>query len=410
MLLIEIFRLAFASLTSNKLRSSLTILGIAVGVFSVIGVMTLINGMRTSVENGLNVLGANSFQINKWQPRISFSSADRSRFRNRRDITYTVANRFREQMGDSARINLQISRGGQTVINRDRRTNPNVVLYGTDENFITAFNYDVAVGRNLGPDDVEYGRPVCVLGADVIEKLFGSEEALGHLVRINSQNYTVVGVLAAKGTSFGMSQDNLVLAPITRWLTIYGRAWRSVSINVQAPTQAELAATQEKATGVMRLVRGLHPEDLNDFEVFSNESLIEAFNKIADIVSIGALVISAIALLASGVGVMNIMLVSVTERTKEIGVRKSIGAKKRNILLQFLAEAVALSLIGGVAGVAIGVGGGNAVAMFMNTAITFPWMWAGIGMLVCGGIGIIFGLYPAWKAARLDPIEALRYE
>ena len=409
MLLVEIFRLAFSSLMSNKLRSSLTILGIAVGVFSVIGVMTLINGMRVSIENGLNVLGANSFQISKW-PAISFSSADWARYRNRRDITYTIASRFKEQMGDSARINLRIGRGGQTVINRDRRTNPNVQLAGTDENFITAFNYDVAVGRNLGPDDVEYGRPVCVLGADVVEKLFGHEEALGHLVRINSQNYMIVGILAAKGTSFGQSQDNLVLTPITRWLAIYGRAWRSVSINVQALSQADMAATQEKATGVMRLVRGLHPEDLNDFEVFSNESLIEAFNKIADIVAIGALVISAIALLASGVGVMNIMLVSVTERTKEIGVRKSIGAKKRNILLQFLAEAVALSLIGGVAGVAIGVGGGNGVAMLMNTEVTFPWMWAIIGLLVCGGIGVIFGLYPAWKAARLDPIEALRYE
>ena len=409
MLLVEIFRLAFSSLMSNKLRSSLTILGIAVGVFSVIGVMTLINGMRVSIENGLNVLGANSFQIDKW-PAISFSPTDRDCYRNRRDITYAVASRFKEQMGDSARINLRIGRGGQTVINRDRRTNPNVQLTGTDENFITALNYDVAVGRNLGPDDVEYGRPVCVLGADVVEKLFGREEALGHLVRINSQNYTIVGVLAAKGTSFGQSQDNLVLTPITRWLAIYGRAWRSVRINVQAPNQADMTATQEKATGVMRLVRGLHPEDLNDFEVFSNESLIEAFNKIADVVAIGALVISAIALLASGVGVMNIMLVSVTERTKEIGVRKSIGAKKRNILLQFLAEAVALSLIGGVAGVAIGVAGGNAVAMIMNTAITFPWMWAFIGLLVCGGIGIGFGLYPAWKAASLDPIEALRYE
>ena len=409
MLIVEILRLAFSSLTSNKLRSSLTILGIAVGVFSVIGVMTLINGMRTSVETGLNVLGANSFQISKWPP-ISFSSSDRSRFRNRRDITYTVASRFKEQMGDSARINLRIGRGGQTVINRDRRTNPNVQLAGTDENFITAFNYDVASGRNLSSDDVEYGRPVCVLGADVVEKLFGGENALGRLVRINSQNYTIVGLLAAKGSSFGQSQDNLVITPITRFLTIYGRAWRSIGINVQSPTQADMAAIQEKATGVMRLVRGLHPEDLNDFEVFSNESLIEAFNKIADIVAIGALVISAIALLASGVGVMNIMLVSVTERTKEIGIRKSIGAKKTNILMQFLAEAVALSLIGGVAGVAIGVGGGNAVAMLMNTAVTFPWLWAGIGLAVCGGIGIVFGLYPAWKAASLDPIEALRYE
>lgn len=407
MLLAEILRLAFSSLTSNKLRSSLTILGIAVGVFSVIGVMTLISGMRSSIEGGLNVLGANSFQINKFPP-LSFS--DWSRFRNRRDVTHAVASRFKDLMGDSARVNLQLGRGGKVVVFKDRRTNPNVYVRGTDENFITAFNYDVAIGRNLGPDDVEYGRPVCLLAGDVVQKIFGDEDAISRMVRIDGQNYTVIGVLAAKGSSFGGSMDNFVMVPITRFLTIYGRQYRSISINVQAPSQADLPATQDRAIGMMRLVRGLHPEDLNDFEVFSNESLIEAFNKIADVVAIGALIVSAIALLASGVGVMNIMLVSVTERTKEIGIRKSIGAKKRNILLQFLAEAVALSLIGGVAGVIIGVVGGNAVALVMKTAVTFPWLWTGIGLLVCGGIGITFGLYPAWKAAALDPIEALRYE
>lgn len=407
MLIAEIFRLAFSSLTANKLRSSLTILGIAVGVFSVIGVMTFINGMRGSIESGLNVLGANSFQISKF-PAISFS--DWNRFRNRRDVTYAIANRFKDLMGDSAKVNLQIGRGGQTVIFRDRRTNPNVRLMGTDENYVTALNFEIAAGRNLGADDVEYGRPVCLLGSDVVQKLFPDEEALGKVVRMNGQNYTVVGLLAPKGSAFGGNPDALVMTPISRFLAVYGRSMRSISLNVQALNQAELAATQDKAVGTMRLVRGLHPEDLNDFEIFSNESLIEAFNKIADVVAAGALIISAIALLASGVGVMNIMLVSVTERTKEIGIRKSIGAKKRSIMLQFLSEAVALSLIGGVAGVAVGVGGGNAAAYFMNTAITFPWMWAGIGLGVCGGIGVIFGLYPAWKAASLDPIEALRYE
>ncbi len=408
MLFIEILRLAFSSLSSNKLRSGLTVLGIAVGVFSVIGVMTLINGMRTSIESGLNVLGANSFQVSKYPP-INFSDP-RERFRNRRDITYPMSVRFKELMGDSARVNVQLGRGGMTAIYRDRRTNPNSRLIGTDENFITAFNYDVAVGRNLGADDVEYGRPVCVIGADIATKLFPTEEPLGKLVRINGQNYAVIGVLATKGSSFGGNQDTNILTPITRFLAIYGRAYRSISMNVQALSQADLADTQEKAVGMMRLVRGLHPEDPNDFEVFSNESLIEAFNKIADVVAAGALIISGIALLASGVGVMNIMLVSVTERTKEIGIRKSIGAKKRNILLQFLSEAVALSMVGGVAGVVIGVSGGNLVAFLMHTGIVFPWMWAGIGMAVCGGIGIIFGLYPAWKAASLDPIEALRYE
>jgi len=407
MLIAEIFRLAFSSLTANKLRSSLTVLGIAVGVFSVIGVMTFINGMRGSIESGLNVLGANSFQISKF-PAISFS--DWNRFRNRRDVTYAIANRFKDLMGDAAKVNLQIGRSGLVVSYRDRRTNPNVRLMGTDENYVTALNFDIVAGRNLGADDVEYGRPVCLLGSDVVLKLFPGEEALGQGVRMNGQNYTVVGLLAPKGTAFGGNPDALVITPISRFLAVYGRSMRSINLNVQAPSQAELAATQEKSVGMMRLVRGLRPEDLNDFEIFSNESLIDAFNKIADVVSAGALIISAIALLASGVGVMNIMLVSVTERTKEIGIRKSIGAKKRSILLQFLAEAVALSLIGGIAGVAVGVGGGNAAAYFMNTEINFPWMWAGIGLAVCGGIGVIFGLYPAWKAASLDPIEALRYE
>lgn len=403
----EIFRLAFASLTSNKLRSSLTILGIAVGVFSVIGVMTIITGLRGSVESGLNVLGANSFQISKFPP-INFSNG--AQFRNRRDITYPMAERFKELMGDTARVNLQMGRNGMTATLRDRRTNPNVRLGGSDENFVTAFAYDIIAGRNLSPDDMAYGRPVCLVGADVTAKLFPGEEGVGQVIRINGQNYTVIGLLGAKGASFGSSRDNIVVTPITRFLAIYGRANRSIAINVQSFSQADLADAQERSVGAMRLARGLHPEDGNDFEVFSNESLIEAFNEIADVVAAGALIISAIALLASGVGVMNIMLVSVTERTKEIGVRKSIGAKKKNILMQFLSEAIALSLIGGVAGVGIGVLGGNAVGMLMSTPVTFPWLWAGIGMSVCGGIGVLFGLYPAWKAASLDPIEALRYE
>lgn len=407
MLFAEIFRLAFTSLKSNKLRSSLTMLGIAVGVFSVIGVMTFINGMRGQIETGLNVLGANSFQISKF-PAISFS--DWNRFRNRRDVTYPMANRFKELMGDSAKVNMQIGRGGLTVIFRDRKTNPNVRLMGTDENYVTAFNFEVVAGRNLGPEDVEFGRPVCLIGADVMTKIFPDEEAVGKMIRINAQNYTIVGVLAPKGSSFGGNPDNLVVTPISRFLAIYGRQGRSIGMNVQAPSQEAMAATQDKAVGMMRLVRGLHPEDNNDFEVFSNESLIEAFNSIADVVAVGALAISAIALLASGVGVMNIMLVSVTERTKEIGIRKSIGAKKQSILLQFLTEAVALSVMGGIAGVLVGVAGGNAAAIAMNTAINFPWLWAGIGLGVCGGIGVSFGLYPAWKAASLDPIEALRYE
>jgi putative ABC transport system permease protein len=404
----EIIKLAFDAIRANKLRSGLTMLGIAIGVFTVIGVMTVITGVQTNIESSLNVLGANSFQINKY-PAINFSDP-RERFRNRRDIDYAMARRFKESMADSATISLSVTRGGRRASNGEQHTNPNVLLCGTDENFVTARDFSIAAGRNITPNDVEFGRSVVVLGDEIVGRLFPGEEAIGKRVRIDQQNYLIIGIFTHKGSSFGQSQDNWATIPITSFLQSYGRANRSISINVQAPSPTELDAVQEHAIGAMRLVRHLDPEDGNDFEVFSNDSLIEAFNKIAGVVATGALVISAIALVASGVGVMNIMLVSVTERTKEIGVRKSIGARKNNIMAQFLVEAVALSLTGGFFGILAGVGIGNLAGLAFHAAIVFPWAWAGIGVAVCCGIGVGFGLYPAWKAASLDPIEALRYE
>ncbi|MEO6006290.1 MAG: ABC transporter permease [Opitutus sp.] len=404
----ETLRLALASLSANRLRSALTMLGIAVGVFSVIGVMTVITALRSNIESGLNVLGANSFQFMKY-PAINFSDP-RQRFANRRDVTYAEAARFKELMGDTADVSFVLRRGGRRVSYNDRRTNPDVALIGADENFISSRNFEISAGRNIGPDDVEFGRSVVVIGDDIVKRIFPNEDPLGRRVRIDGQTYTVVGLLAPKGSAFGQSQDNNALTPITQYLETYGRTGRSISVNVQAKDQTSLPATLDTAIGTMRLVRKLNPEDPNDFEIFSNDSLIESFNKVASIVAVGAFVISAIALLASGVGVMNIMLVSVTERTKEIGIRKSIGAKRKNILTQFLIEAVLLSMVGGLAGVLVGVIGGNVAAKLLNAAMVFPWGWTVTGLLVCSGIGVTFGFYPAWKAARLDPIEALRYE
>ena len=409
MLLLEIIRLSLASLAANKLRSALTIMGITVGIFTVIGVMTAVSGVQAKIETGLNVLGANSFQVTKF-PAINFGGNPRARFANRRDVDYRTARFFQELMGDDARVSLSIRRFGRRVVHGDNRTNPNVMLIGTDEHFLSSFNYEVSAGRSLREDDIELARSVMLLGEDVRARLFGNREAFGESVRIDNQTFTVIGLLAPKGSSFGESQDNRVVVPITRFFAAYGSAGRSISMNVQAPSQAVLPAVQDQAIGAMRLARGLDPEDTNDFEVFSNESLIETFNTVLGTVAIGAFVISAIALVAAGVGVMNIMLVSVTERTKEIGIRKSLGARKKNILQQFLLEAVVLSLMGGVAGVICGVVIGNAAGQLLNAAVVFTVGWAIAGVVVCSVIGVVFGLYPAWKAANLDPIEALRYE
>ncbi len=248
------------------------------------------------------------------------------------------------------------------------------------------------------------------IGRDVVDKLFLSEPPLGKLIKVSGHTYTIVGLLAQKGTSFGQSQDGIIIVPITRYAVDYGSLRQSVNIATQAPSQIVYYETIDKAITVMRIVRGLKPEEENDFELFSNESLIAAFAKIANAVSAGAFVISAIALIAAGVGIMNIMLVSVTERTKEIGIRKSIGARRRSILVQFLIESVVISLGGGLVGILCGVLAGNGLAVWMKASVVFPWDWAAIGLVVCSGIGVGFGFYPAWKAARLDPIEALRYE
>ena len=405
----EILRMAWSSVCTHKLRTALTMLGIAIGVFSVIGAMTVISALQASIEEQLNVLGSTSFQISKY-PAIH-SHGPINPFANRRNIMIGQAQRVKELLADTgATISLNVNRWGRQVFYEDKKTNPNNNLVGTDEAFITGRSYNVAIGRNLTPQDVEYGRAVCVIGADTRDRLIPIGDPIGAILRVDGQGSRVVGGLERKGELFGQSQDNLVIIPITRFLQVYGRENRSIGINVQARTQAEMGGVMDRAYGAMRVVRGLQPEDANDFEIFSNDTLVNAFAKIANVVGAGAFVISLIALLAAGVGIMNIMLVSVTERTKEIGIRKSLGAQRRAILRQFLIEAMVIAQCGGLIGIAMGVGGGNLVAKAMNAGAVFPVGWTIVGFVFCSAIGVGFGFYPAWKAARLDPIEALRFE
>ncbi|WP_438479430.1 ABC transporter permease [Oleiharenicola lentus] len=410
---IEILRMAFGSLSVNKLRSFLTMSGITIGVFSVIGVMTAVSALRNSIETGISFLGTNMFQLAKYPVNGGGEGPQRRRIEMRRDITLDQAMRFQRLMeGYSDVICLKtFNRNGavQAVYN-GRKTTPNLTFGGSNEHFLAANQHTIDVGRNFTPDDVDLARPVAIIGQEIVQKLFLSENPLGKIIKVKDRTYTVIGVFAAKGSQFGQSQDDIVIVPITRFLNDYGSERVSINIATQAASQLVYNDTMEKAITAMRIVRGLDPEEENDFELYSNDSLISAFAKVADIIAAGSFVISGIALLAAGVGIMNIMLVSVTERTKEIGIRKSIGARKKNILTQFLIEAVAISLAGGVMGIVLGVAGGNGLALMMKASLIFPWNWAAIGLIVCSGIGVGFGFYPAWKASSLDPIEALRFE
>ncbi len=413
MLFREIIAMALSSLGANKLRAALTMTGITIGVFSIISVMTAIGALQNSIESGISFLGSNVFQFAKYPVNIDTGGETKKKYQNRRNVTYRQALRYYELMqGDAQEICLKCfgrDLKGQAVYN-GVKTTPSLTVVGANRGFLTANAYTLGYGRNLTDEDVAFSRNVIVVGKTIEKRLFPHESPIGKVIRVSGHTYTVIGVLAEKGTSFGQSQDDICIMPITRFFENYGEAKRTVNIATQ-PFSTELYnRTLDKGISAMRIARGLNANQENDFEIYTNDSLKSAFASVAGVVRIGAFVISFIALVAAGIGIMNIMLVSVTERTKEIGVRKSIGARSRDILRQFLTEAVFISEAGGILGIILGVIGGDLLAMWLKVDIIFPFGWAIAGLVVCSAIGIGFGLYPAYRAAALDPIEALRYE
>jgi putative ABC transport system permease protein len=407
----EILTMALASVGANKLRSSLTMLGITIGVFSVISVMTAIGAMQASIETGLTLFGSNIFQFAKYPVTVNAGGKGSKKYENRRDIDYRQAQRYAELMeGQAAEVCLKVFDGGKQAVYNGVKTTPSLTIVGTNKSFLAANAYTLAYGRNLNEEDVALSRRVLVVGRAIEERLFPHESPIGRVIKLSGHTFTIVGVLGARGTAFGQSQDDIAMLPVTRFFEDFGSANRTINVATQSFSQMDYNRTFDRGVGAMRIARGLSAEQPNDFEIYTNDSLKSAFISIAGVIRIGAFVISTIALLAAGIGIMNIMLVSVTERTKEIGVRKSIGARNRDILRQFLAEAVFISEAGGILGIVLGVVGGDLLALWLKVNLIFPFGWAIAGLVVCSAIGIGFGLYPAYRAASLDPIEALRYE
>jgi putative ABC transport system permease protein len=407
---LEILSVALNSLRANKLRSLLTILGIVVGIFSIISISTIIAMLQNSIESGVSMLGQNTFQIQKWPVMGGGGPEFWEKYRNRHDITLEEYDRLKEKLTIAQSVGAEMWDFGKLFKYGNVETNPNVSICGITPEAQPNNKWVIEDGRPINNSDVERYNRVIVLGADVAKKLFQFIDPIGQYVKVDNNRLQVIGVYEAQGELFGQSRDNYAIMPITTYQGFYGKYGRSVNITVMANSRDSYDATIEQTIGYFRTIRKVPPGKDNDFEIFSNETILTTINETTRYVNIGAIVVAAIALLAAGVGIMNIMLVSVTERTREIGIRKAIGARKKNILIQFLIEAVVLSLFGGFLGIIFGVGVGNLAGSFLKADPTIPITSVIVGVILCIIVGVTFGTYPAYKASNLDPIEALRYE
>ncbi len=406
----EIFLMSFQSIRGNRLRTLLTMLGIVVGIFSIIVIMTVITMLQNSIENGVSQLGQNTFQIQKFPAMMTGGHDAWLKYRNRKDLTLDDYYRLKGLLTQAKFIGGEQWTMGQVVKYNGEETNPNISVAGITADAMKTNNWVAAYGRDIRDLDVKYSNDVCDIGQDIVDKLFPNVNPVGQIIRVNNYPLKVIGVLDKQPQLFGQSRDSYLVMPITRFQSIYGKLHRSINITVMSQSKENYNSTIEAAIGYMRAIRKVGPGKDNDFDIFSNESIMGQINNITSGVRIGAMVISIIALIAAGVGIMNIMLVSVTERTREIGIRKAIGARRFSILSQFLTEAVILCVTGGFIGIFLGVGVGNLAGSFLNAQMAIPYDWVFIGFTLCIFVGLIFGTYPAYKASNLDPIEALRYE
>lgn len=408
---IENLKIAFGAIKSNKLRTILTIVIITIGITALIGIITSVHSIESAISNNFTSMGANSFTIQSRGSHIQIGN-ERHRTTSYSYISFKEAMEFKEKYDFPAIVTVSyMASGNATVKFESQKTNPNVAVYGIDESFLETAGHQIAQGRGFLKQDIENNRHIAILGSALVKKLFPDKSSpIDKVISLASGKYKVVGVLKEKGSGFGGQSDNILLLPVSNVRQYFSRPQMSYKIEVKATNPAQIETAVSEATGVFRFVRGLSATDENNFNIEKSDNLSRMLIKNLSVVTIIANIIGVITLFGASIGLMNIMLVAVAERTREIGIRKAIGATSKAIRNQFLMESIIIGIMGGLSGIVLGILMGNIISMAMKSGFVVPWVWIFISLIICFVVGLLSGLMPAMKAAKLEPIESLRYE
>lgn len=407
----ENIKVALHSIKSHMLRAALTMLIIAFGIMALVGILTAIDSIKGSITSNFARLGANSFTIRNREMRIQMGG-QRGQSQVFRNISFIEAMEFKERLDFPASVSVSTYGTGSTVVRYlSNETNPNISVVGSDENYLITSGGELEEGRNFSANELQFGANVVILGSQVAGTLFtGESQPIGQFITVGKDRYQVIGILKEKGAAMGISDDMRCIIPLMAVRQNFSRPNMNYTISVSANEIQDMEPAIGEATSLFRVIRGLKANEENNFDIAKSDNIAQALLENLEVVTLAATFIGLITLMGASIGLMNIMLVSVTERTQEIGIRKALGANRKTIKQQFLAEAIVICQIGGILGIIMGILIGNIISMLIGNTFIIPWLWIGIGVGACLLVGLIAGYYPAAKAAGLDPIEALRYE